>query len=158
MLSVNLRHLEAHEVRLQGELPVKELDFDLRDDMIRLKKPLRYDLTAEELLDSILVRGRLQQALDCECVRCLKPFTHTLSLENWALHLPLEGEDKVAIDNDCVDLTPFVREDMLLEFPQHPVCQPECAGLKKKTKARTAGGKEAAAKTSVWTELDKLKL
>jgi len=64
----------------------------------------------------------------------------------------------VAIDNDCVDLTPFVREDMLLEFPQHPVCQPECAGLKKKTKARTAGGKEAAAKTSVWTELDKLKL
>ena len=46
MLSVNLRHLEAHEVRLQGELPVKELDFDLRDDMIRLKKPLRYDLTA----------------------------------------------------------------------------------------------------------------
>ncbi len=74
------------------------------------------------------------------------------------MHLPLEGEDKVAIDNDCVDLTPFVREDMLLEFPQHPLCKPDCAGLKKKTKVRSADGNEAVAKPSVWTELDKLKL
>jgi len=39
--------------------------------------------------------------------------------------LPLEGEEKTPVDNDCVDLTPFAREDMLLEFPQHPVCEPE---------------------------------
>jgi uncharacterized protein len=158
MLSVNLRHLEAHEVRLQGELPVKELDFDLRDDMIRLKKPLRYDLTAEELHDSILVRGRLQLALDCECVRCLKPFTHTLSLENWALHLPLEGEDKVAIDNDCVDLTPFVREDILLGFPQHPLCRPDCIGLNAKTGKSRKIADKMETKPSAWTELNKLKL
>ena len=158
MLSVNLRHLEAHEIHLKGELPVKELDFDLRDELIRVEKPLRYDLTAEQLHDSILVQGSLQLTLNCECVRCLKPFDYKLKLENWALHLPLEGEDKVAIDNDSVDLTPFVREDMLIEFPQHPLCKPDCAGLKKKTKVRQADDNEAAAKPSVWTELDKLKL
>jgi uncharacterized metal-binding protein YceD (DUF177 family) len=78
-------------------------------------------------------------------------------VSRWSCHIPLEGEDQVAVDNDCVDLTPFLREDMLLEFPQHPVCKPDCAGLKKKSKARKTDGQETA-KPSVWSELDKLKL
>src|SRR5450756_2293026 len=89
-------------------------------------------------------------------VRCLKPFTYKLELTGWALHLPLEGEDKVSILNDCIDLTPFVREDMLIEFPQHPLCKPECAGLKKKPGVEKAGAEEKP--PSPWTELDKLKL
>ncbi len=36
----------------------------------------------------------------------------------------------VPIKNDCVDLTPWVREDILLGFPQHPLCRPDCGGLK----------------------------
>jgi uncharacterized protein len=158
MLKVNLRHLETHEIHLKGELPAAKLDFGVVDEMLRVEKPLHYDLTAEKLHDSILVTGSLRLSLDCECVRCLKPFEHKLKLEDWALHLPLEGEDKVAIDSDCVDLTPFVREDMLLEFPQHPLCKPDCAGLKKKSKVQKTDEKVGAAKPSVWTELDKLKL
>ena len=155
-LKVNLRHIEEHEVCLQGELPVAELDFGLMDEMIRLEKPLRYDLEVQQLHDSLLVTGSLELVLNCECVRCLKSFAYKLEMSGWALHLPLEGEDKVSIVNDSVDLTPFVREDMLLEFPQHPLCQPECAGLKKKTKVQSAGVEENA--PSPWTELDKLKL
>jgi|SRR5665213_660216 len=155
-LSVNLRQLEEHAVHLKGELPVAELDFGVTDELLHLEKPLHHDLTVEQLHDSLLVQGSLKLVLDCECARCLKPFQHKLVLKNWALHLPLEGEDKVSVDNDCVDLTPFVREDMLLEFPQHPLCRPDCAGLKKKTKVRRADvGKKAP---SAWTELDKLKL
>jgi uncharacterized protein len=157
MLSVNLRHLEEHELHLQGELPAGALDFGLRDELLRAEKPLRYDLQVEKLDDSLLVTGSLRLVLDCECVRCLKPFARELKLDSWALHLPLEGEDKVSLNNDCVDLTPFVREDMLLEFPQHPLCKPDCAGLKKKSPGRKSAGKETL-KPSAWTELDKLKL
>jgi uncharacterized protein len=155
-LSVNIRHVEEHEIRLKGELPVAELDFGVVDELIRLEKPLRYDLQIEQLHDSLLVTGSLKLVLDCECVRCLKPFAYKLELTGWALHLPLEGEDKVSIVNDSIDLTPFVREDMLIEFPQHPLCKPECAGLKKKTKVHKAGADEQP--PSPWTELDKLKL
>ncbi len=72
---------------------------------------------------------------------------------------PLEGEEAVSIKNDCVDLTPWVREDILLEFPQHPLCKPDCGGLKKTSvgKARKTAGKEEA-KPSAWAELNKLKL
>jgi uncharacterized protein len=156
MLLVNLRHLEAHEIHLEGELAVAELDFGLRDEMIRAEQPLRYDLTVEKMRDALLVTGSLQLILDCQCVRCLKPFAQRLVLEDWTCHLPLAGEEKVSVNNDCVDLTPFVREDMLLEFPQHPLCKPDCHGLKKDQAPKT--GDEDVPTSSAWAELDKLKL
>jgi len=157
MLSINLRHLELKDLLLQGELSLKELDFELHDELIRIATPLKYDLKVEKLHDSILVTGEMRLALDCECVRCLKPFKFKVNLDDWACHLPLEGEDKVTIYNDSVDLTPYIREDMLLEFPQHPLCKPDCAGLKKKSKVPKADGTEKL-KPSAWSELDKLKL
>jgi uncharacterized protein len=157
MLKFNLRHLEEGEIHLQGELPVAELDFGVTDETVRAEKPLRYDLHVEQLHDSLLVTGSLRLTLDCECVRCLKVFKYELQLDDWTVHLPLEGEDKVSVNNDCVDLTPFVREDTLLEFPQHPLCQPDCAGLSKKIKASEAENKEDP-KPLAWVELDKLKL
>ena len=149
-LKVNLRHLEAHELHLKGDLPAAELDFGLADEMIRAEKPLHYDLRVEAVAHGILVQGRLTLDLDCQCVRCLKSFEKMIELPRWTLHLPLQGEEKVAVDNDCVDLTPFLREDMLLEFPQHPLCRPDCAGLKKIQRNQTGTG------PSAWKELDKL--
>jgi uncharacterized protein len=156
MLSVNLRHLEAHEIHLEGELPAAGLDFDLRDEMVCAEQPLRYDLTVEKLDDALLVTGSLELILDCECVRCLKSFKHKLVLEDWACHLPLTGEENVSVNDDCVDLTPFVREDMLLGFPQHPLCKPDCGGLNKSQTSKV-GGKDKSG-SSAWVDLDKLKL
>mgnify|MGYP001279693745 CR=1 FL=1 len=107
--------------------------------------------------ESLLVQGRFSLPLDCECVRCLKPFSHVISFEPWACHIPLEGEDKATVENDCVDLTPYLREDIFLAFPRHPLCEPECGGL-----ARPPGeaGHSAGSTTesAVWAELNKLKL
>lgn len=155
MLKVNLRHLEEHGLHLKGELPVGELDFGVNDELIRLEKPLRYDLAVEVLNQAVLVTGTLALPLQCECARCLKKFETRLELPGWALHLPLQGEDKVSVDNDCVDLTPFVREDILLDFPQHPLCRPDCAGIKSKARKAKAAEKPAL---DVWAKLDKLKL
>ena len=138
---------------MKGELPVEELDFGLRDEMVQARKPLHYDLQVETVANGLLVQGKLDLTLDCQCVRCLKPLAHRVELRHWTLQLPLEGEEKVSVDNDCVDLTPFVREDMLLEFPQHPACQPECAGLKKN---RRGNAEKAEMSPSAWKELDKL--
>jgi hypothetical protein len=41
---VNLRHLETQRNSLRGELPLAELDLDVRDEMIRARSRLRYDL------------------------------------------------------------------------------------------------------------------
>ena len=158
-LIINLRLLSQETLLLQGELSPAELDFGLRDDMFNISRPVQYDLEAEMVDDAMLVRGRLSAELECECVRCLKSFTRPLELPELTLHLPLTGEEAVTIDNDNVDLTPYLREDMILEFPQHPLCKPDCAGLKKIDKNQTpVAGDKPETTASAWAELNKLKL
>ena len=161
-LTVNLRQLENSNLVLRGELPLADLEFDARDEMIRPTQPLHYDLELELLDDALLVQGLLRLKLDCQCVRCLKDFEYELELDPWTLHLPfepLEGEDAVSIKNDCVDLTPHMREDILLGFPQHPLCRPDCDGLKQASIGKTlkTDGQDES-KPAAWAELNKLKL
>jgi uncharacterized protein len=161
-LTVNLRHLEKKDLVLEGELSAQELELDKVDPMIQVPEPLKYDLEVERVDDSLLVQGELRLNLKCECVRCLKPFKYKVELTNWAAHLPLAGEDKVDVVNDSVDLTPPIREDILLAFPQHPLCKADCSGLPKgaaaKLKKVSGAGKIEEGKSSAWAELDKLKL
>ena len=160
-LLVNLRHLATRDLEFQGELSVGELDLNLRDDMIRAEEPLTYHIEVHKLENALLLQGRLRLSLRCQCVRCLKPFEQVLRLDRWTRHLPLEGEEKVPVVNDCVDLTAHLREDILLEFPQHPLCGADCHGLPEEY-----GGKEnktsdtgfTGQQSSAWAELDKLKL
>ena len=156
MLKVNLRLLGEQAIQLHGELPAAELDLGVNDELVRVEKPLRYELSVELLHDALLVTGELALPLECECSRCLKKFSTDLELTGWAAHLPLAGEDQVKVDNDCVDLTPFIREDILLDFPQHPLCKPDCAGLKSKTVRKVKAVEQPA--PDLWAKLDKLKL
>ena len=155
-LLFNIRHLETEELHLEGELPAKELDIEFNDEVVHPAGALKYDLNVQQLEHEILVQGNLCLALDCECVRCLKPFKRNVDLQDWAALLPLEGEEKIVINNDCVDLTPFLREDILLALPQHPLCKPDCGGLPKKS----FGESKKAGSTSEerWAALNKLKL
>jgi uncharacterized protein len=159
-LLINLRHLETHPVCLEGQLPVAELDIDPRDEVIRLSRPLDYKLEVQKFEGGLLVQGQLRLALECDCVRCLKPFRFLLALDDWTTHLPLQGEDAIRVISDCVDLTPCLREDILLEFPQHPLCNPECGGLPITSlgQARnTSSSGLLRAGPSAWDELNKLK-
>jgi len=158
-ITVNLRHLEAHNKRLTGELPVEELDLDLRDEMVQAPWPLEYDLEVQKLDEDLLVQGKLRLVLTCQCVRCLKPVERAVELDPWACHLPLQGEEAVPVTNDLVDLTGSIREDILLEFPQHPLCDPECGGLPNSLngKKKTAGSTGRTEGPSAWSELNKLK-
>jgi len=158
-LTFNLRHLEEKNLHLEGQLAVAELDLENIDEVIHPKEPLAFNLDVQNIENAILVTGTLRMALDCECVRCLKPFQHRIDLENWACHLPLSGEEKVPVINDCVDLTPYLREDIVLAFPQHPLCEMDCGGLKPPSIVSKPGGqKKPADVPSPWTELNKLKL
>jgi len=158
-LKVNIRHLQAGEVQLRGELPVAELALDCPDELVHARRPVQYDLTAQKAGRGILAQGRVVLVLDCECARCLKAFEHRVELAHWAAHVPLEGPEKAEIKDDGVDLTPCLREDILLEFPQHPLCEADCAGLPNRAdkSAKQIKGVSQTSSSSVWSELNKLK-
>ena len=152
-IKFNLRHLEEDDVQLKGELPSEELEMNELDELIHANLPLTYDLTVQKLDQSLLVQGKIGVVLECECARCLKPFPYKIEVEEWAVDLPMEGEERVEVQNDCVDLTPYVREDILLGFPQHPLCRTECGGIAKKKSKKASETKNSSA----WAELNKLK-
>jgi uncharacterized metal-binding protein YceD (DUF177 family) len=158
---VDLRQLKKGPLHLKGEMPITELDFGDTDDCVRLKFPLKYDLEAEMLQGSLLVQGSMQIILECSCVRCLKRHDQRVELNHWACQLGSEGEEKMVVVNDCVDLTPYMREDILLAFPQHPLCEPGCPGLPQTNQGgpeSTLSPKPTEAPASPWDILDKLKL
>ncbi len=156
-LQVNIRHLESKDAHLQGELPADELNLGFNDELVHARQPLRYDLTAQLLNDAVLVQGRIELTLDCECARCLKPFQHRIELGEWTAHLPLQGPEKTPIKDDMADLTPCLREDILLEFPQHPLCEAGCAGLPDRAKENKTKEASQTEGSSAWSELNKLK-
>jgi uncharacterized protein len=160
LLSVNLRHLEKKPVPLDGEASAEELDIKTGDQMVRPVKVF-FDLEVEKMDRNLLIQGELGVELECACVRCLKEFKQEMDWPDWVCHVPLEGEDAAPVLNDCVDLTPFIREDILLGLPQHPLCQADCRGLPgrpagKTSRLESTGRSDRS--SSAWSELNKLKL
>jgi uncharacterized protein len=159
-LIFNLRHLERGPLHLQGELSPEELELTGVDELIEVPEPVHYDLNIERLGQNVLVQGKLQTTLRCQCVRCLQPVTYQVDLQGWACDLPLEGEEPVKVTNDCVDLTPYLREDILLAFPQHPLCGPDCRGLldpEHNLQEPASVDRPGSGASKTWAELDKLK-
>lgn len=161
-LAVSLRQLEQDEaVTLQGEVSTDQLEIESFDDVIEIAGPLRYDLTVEMHGDALLVMGDLELPLKCTCVRCLRQFGQEVALEGWSSLTPLGGEEGLQIAGDWVDLAPLLRDDVVLAFPRHPLCEPECSGLPSpKPGGESASGSDSAGgeSASQWAALDRLKL
>jgi uncharacterized metal-binding protein YceD (DUF177 family) len=100
--------------------------------------------------------------LKCECARCLQPFEYRVELRDWSCFLPLSGEETIELINDSADLTPYLREDTFLAFPQHPLCEsgcdesPQASVDGKAPTLKLASGNHS--ETSAWAELDQLNL
>lgn len=152
-ISLNLVNVQKKPQWLEGSVTPEELEFESRDELIHINQPLHYDLNADWMGDAVLVQGDVELPTECECARCLKKFTHTVKLVGYALHLPIKGEEAVEIIDDCVDLTPYLREDIFLALPQHPLCRTDCPGLQKE------GGDAESNQPAdgVWSALDDLK-
>lgn len=160
-VTINLHHLKKKSQVLQGEMAITELQFEGMDDCVQLGLPLTYELEAQLLSGAVLVRGSLQIILHCTCVRCLKSFDKEIRLDDWICELGFEGETGVKLTNDCVDLTPHIREDILLAFPQHPLCEAESCripDLKVNQGQRAQPSRPVEDSGSPWAALDKLKL
>ena len=154
LIPLNLTRLQKKPQRLDGEVSAEDLAIDPRDELIHINAPLSYSLDADWMDGAALVQGNVELPVEYECVRCLKRFVKPVELTGYALHLPLKGEEAVQVVDDCVDLTPFLREDILLGLPQHPLCRSDCPGI---TPGENEAEKADQSGDSVWSQLDNLK-
>lgn len=147
-MKIHLRQIPASGLHLEGEedCPIPQLD----PQEARCAGPLRYALDVGISEGALWANGTIVQPVELHCVRCLEPFVFEISVKDFAVHTPLAGPEEV-------DLTPFMREDILLDLPPYPHCDRE--GGRVCPAAKTLEKPAAPeARPPDWSPLDQLKL
>lgn len=142
-MKIKVHQISEEGFRAQGEEPSGMLD--LKEELFRCEAPVQYDLHLSWVgKRGILARGRLSTVVKARCVRTLDWFDLPLVVEDFQCHVDhLLGDE--------VDLTPQMREDILLLLPANPV-SPQAKPLQVESTAEEAAG------SRIWGKLDQLKL
>jgi uncharacterized metal-binding protein YceD (DUF177 family) len=150
-MKIHLRQIPAEGLRVEGEeeCPIPEL----AAEGIVCAGPLRYALDVGLSEGALWENGSLAQPVEVECVACLEKFVHVIEVRDFALHTELGGPE-------TVDLTPFMREDILLNLPSYPRCDREGGRIcpaADTIKPATEPTEGLAVPPPDWSALDKLK-
>ncbi len=88
----------------------------------------------------LFFQGRISGSVIGHCARCLEEYPFDLGKDFFVVlvpkaELPMEAElsgeelDLSFYEGDQVDLSPLVREQIILALPTRPLCREDCKGL-----------------------------
>jgi uncharacterized metal-binding protein YceD (DUF177 family) len=150
-VKIHLRQIPAEGLHLEGEedCPIPQLG----PEEVRCAGPLRYALDVGISDGALWANGALAQPVELRCVRCLESFPFDIEVKGFAVHTELAGPE-------AVDLTPFMREDILLNLPAYPHCDREGGRVcpLPVTITSESGKPVLEARPPDWSALDKLKV
>jgi uncharacterized metal-binding protein YceD (DUF177 family) len=145
-MKIHLKQIPAHGLHLGGDedCPIH----DLEAEGIRCAGQLRYNIDVGIAGGALWARGSLSQPVELSCVSCLEKFVYEIQVPAFAVHTDLPGPE-------TIDLTPFIREDLLLNLPAHPRCDREGNSVCKAKQPETV--EQDTKRQSDWSALDQLK-
>jgi len=151
-MKIHLNQIPHDGLHLKGEENCSIAELETED--IRCAGPLHYDLELGVSDGALWAKGSLAQPVELRCVSCLERFPYTIQVPAVAMHTELKGPE-------MIDLTPFLREDILLNLPAHPHCDRESgrvcrAAIPKHSKLEEQ--EQEAKREHDWEALDKLNL
>lgn len=110
--------------------------------------PIELSVRLEGVVEGVLVTGTARVVQAAECSRCLDPTRSEVVVPVQQLFeypdqvQPEEesGEEEPlpTLNGELLDLEPVLRDAVVLELPQAPVCSPDCPGLCPQCGARLA--------------------
>jgi uncharacterized protein len=151
-LIVDVARLDRGGESFTGETGAEVLELEA-DAIRRPVGGIAYSVHVEQVDHELLVRGRVSQRFRCVCSRCAEPFDLTVAENAFFADFPVEE------GVEFVDLTPDMREAIILALPGYPVCREECRGLCARCGAnlnREACSCGPAAGEGPWAALDLL--
>jgi uncharacterized metal-binding protein YceD (DUF177 family) len=149
-MKIHLQQIPEGGVHLEGQETADILE--LNDPTIRALQDVTYSLSVQVEKNNVLVTGQLSLELELECVSCLRLFHYPLVVPDFVYETTVGGRE-------TIDLTPAIREDILLVLPSHPRCDwdghSECPGLRIEKGTSIESVPEAS---NAWDALDELNL
>lgn len=110
--------------------------FRLEGQEGRFIQPIEVQVEVSRSEDTILVKGTITTYMEYACSRCLAEVSGPLKAAFQILCLPPghekeETEEFITYDpqGTGIDLTGYIREQVILAFPLKPLCREDCAGL-----------------------------
>jgi DUF177 domain-containing protein len=146
-MKVHLKQIPPQGLHIDGEekCPIQELE----TEGILCAGQLHYELHLGVADGGLWANGSLSLPVELRCVSCLEKFVHEIRVPAFAAHMELHGPE-------TVDLTPLMREDILLNLPAHPRCDRDGDRVCKAKQVETV--EQDTKRKSDWSALDKLKL
>ena len=151
-MKVHLNQIPHEGLHVEGTDPAKILD--LHEESIRPLGDVTYSLDVGVSDGGLFATGRVTVDMELECVNCLERFRFPLEVKDFACQVELTGAE-------LVDLTGYLREDIVLALPPHPHCdwngERVCKGAARLNEVHAAAD-SLAEENEVWGALDQLKI
>jgi uncharacterized protein len=151
-VKIHLKQIPVEGLHLKGDEDC--LISGLEAEGIRCAGPLHYNIDVGVSAGALWANGSLMQPVELRCVTCLQKFVHDIKVPAFALHTELHGPE-------MINLTPFMREDILLNMPAHPRCDRDGGRKCKAATPKYSNLEEQERETKRerdWEALDKLKI
>ncbi len=151
-MKLHLRQIPHDGLQLEGEEECV-LPQHLDPAEVQCAGPLRYALEVGISEGALWASGELHQPVELHCVRCLEAFPFEIAVPDFAIHTELAGPE-------VVDLTPFMREDILLNLPPYPHCDRDGGRICPVPEEKVSGAQAEPLEVRPpdWSALDKLDL
>ena len=139
-MRIHLRNIEEATKELSFEEPIEELNSLLsRGDVqdYSLPSPAAVDVKLYRSGDELFFAGQFAAVVCGQCVRCLELYEFRLVTPFAFVLVPRHGaadrdDDEIDLgyyDGEEIDLSPHLRERVLVSLPTRPLCTEDCRGL-----------------------------
>ncbi len=112
-LTIDLATLPEEGMAFAGQLDGGVFDLPAGDAVS--VGPMEYDLWVQRFGSELLATGSLSAPFEFTCVVTLKPFVKTIRIPQAAVSVEITNPAQL-------DISPALREEILIEFPAHPRC------------------------------------
>ena len=133
--------ININEIKNGDKLEISFLDDKLDVDELGEMVLCRFVLT--KLKTRVRIKGDVSFKLNITCARCLEVVTKQFNekvdciferespciIKEEEIELTTTDTEKYYYAGDKVDITPLVRDTILLAIPIKPLCTPDCKGL-----------------------------
>lgn len=139
-LKIEIKHLLKSPQYVNIDLQPSELD--LEDTDFRFNSPVTGNITFTFANERVIAKGNIHTKVQTQCVRCLGKATVDINakvdalyendkelLNNQNIVTNHEEQVRTYYDGEAIYPANELREAIMLELPQLPLCSPDCKGL-----------------------------
>ncbi len=120
-MKIDINQIPPEGLTLIEEFAPREQD--LETEIIKFRGPIKIKAEISKITNAVTVYLTLSGSMYANCSRCLNELEIDFKKDKIELHYPFNKSEP------GIDLDPEIREEIILDYPLKPLCQPHCKGL-----------------------------